>query len=188
MKYYCCFCLIIFLVSCKNLSREKLNNITLLDNNNKSVEVEKLTGNKSALFLFMSPDCPLCINYTSTINDLYMEFSQKDIEFIIIYPGYFEREEITKFQQTYNFKIQGYTDPDLDLIKYLDATVTPQAILISTDGSKIYSGSIDDRMVETGRKRTVISHHYLKDAITWKLAGKTPVITYTEPVGCFIEL
>lgn len=166
-----------------------MSGISLQDLDGKWVELRKMQKTDIMVFIFMSPDCPLCINYTHTIRDLILKFGTRGVQFIPVYPGeYFTKAEIEGFQSMYDFEMESLLDPDFKLAGLLEATVTPEAVVISADGIKKYSGAIDNWMYETGKKNSVITKKYLEEALTRLLNGKDPEPEKTQPFGCFIEL
>lgn len=189
MKQIVLVCIILYFGSCNGDRRIHLDDLTLTDVDGRAVNVKQAGGNGTIVFLFMSPDCPLCMNYTKTINDLVKKFAVQSITFIPVYPGdNYSQKELVEFQKNYNFNLQSLVDKDFTLSKMLEATVTPQAIVISDSRVKMYSGAIDNWMFETGKKRTVITESYLDTVLTQLVNGKTVSLHSTEPIGCFIEL
>ncbi len=189
MKNLLLVAIIIGFISCKDRGLIDLSDIELQDISGREVNLKEAAGKGLAVFIFMSTDCPLCINYTKTITDIKKEFSSQGVAFIPVYSGqYFTQEEIVKFHHDTNFELSGLLDPDFYLARKLGATVTPEAVVISTEGEKLYSGAIDNWMYETGKKRSVITQKYLESALKQILGGKAADPWRTEPIGCFIEL
>lgn len=177
------------LLSCSDSATIQLTGIKLTDITGKQVSAADYINNRLVVFIFLSPDCPLCINYTQTLNEMHSRFRDSSIEFIAIFPGtYYELSEIKKFKTDYSMEFAIYLDPELSLTQKLNATVTPEAILLSAQGKKIYSGVIDNRVYEIGKKSSVITQNYLEHAITSALKGIAPEPAQTDPIGCYIEL
>ncbi len=188
MKGFLITVLIFGLISCQDVPNINLEQIQLKDINEQKVDLSALQGKTNIVFIFISPDCPLCINYTKTIRELIMQYKNKDVTFIPVYSGpYYSKEELIKFQQEYDFEMTSMLDPEFRLVNMLDASVTPEAVVISATGEKVYSGAIDNWMYETGKKRPVITEKYLDVALTQLLNGTDPDPDKTEPIGCFIE-
>jgi len=142
---------------------------------------------EARVFLFLSTECPLCRNYTRTLNELYTEFSGK-IRFYGVIPGRTDSAAtIIAWGRQYNIHFALYQDPYLTVSHRLKATVTPQAIVLDKHGNVVYSGLIDDWVVDLGVQRAHISHHYLEDALSALEKGSLPALEKTEPVGCFIN-
>jgi len=98
-----------------------------------------------------------------------------------------DNNEIDEFVKQYNVKFEVEKDNLYHIADSLNATITPQAFLISPSGEILYSGKIDNWPITLGQKRTVITEHYLQDAIESYLNDKTIEVKKTEAVGCFIH-
>ena len=64
--------------------------------------------------------------------------------------------------------------------------MTPQAVLFDANGTKVYSGRIDDQYVDFGSKRPRPTSEDLTDAIDAFVSGKPLVFQQTDAVGCYI--
>lgn len=141
-----------------------------------------------SLYLFLLDDCPICLNYTSLLNELYAEYGTR-----ISFQGYFpnfssKQKKIDKFKQTYNIEFPLQTDYFKEQAKKWNAQVTPEVILYNHRNNKIlYQGRIDNKFVRLGKRRNVVTKHELVDAIKQTLAFKEVLTAFAEPVGCFIN-
>jgi hypothetical protein len=54
--------------------------------------------------------------------------------------------------------------------------------VFDADRRLVYHGAVDDN-----RDETTVTTHYLRDAIEAALAGETPSIADTPPVGCTVK-
>lgn len=139
------------------------------------------------VFLFLSPDCPLCKSYSLIINQLYKEFGG-NVRFYGVIPGNAESQtEINTFISKYHILFPLYRDPTMYVVKKLRAEVTPQVVVLNAKGIWLYTGLIDDRVVALGQQRNQASRHYLREALDAGVAGKTPATTRTTPIGCLIN-
>ncbi|SFV28502.1 redoxin family protein [Thermoflavifilum thermophilum] len=147
-----------------------------------------LKDDKFDLFIFLSPECPLCQNYTLTLNNLYIRFQGNPIAWVGIIPGKgFSRQQMIDFVGRFHIRFPVYVDSDMQLTHLLGATITPQVILLNRKGEQLYSGAIDNWAVSLGQQRTIITAHYLQDALSSCLRGLPLTITHTQPVGCYIN-
>ena len=146
-------------------------------------------GKEILVITFLSPNCPLCINYTKTLMSVQNEFVEEDVKFMVVFAGpYQDEKEIYDFQNEYKLSMQGILDPDYRLTKALKATVTPEVFVVSKTGIIAYSGAIDNWAYETGKKRAVVTSHFLRNAISKLVNDSVPEPSQTEPVGCYIEI
>jgi thiol-disulfide isomerase/thioredoxin len=146
------------------------------------------TVNKElSLFIFLSPECPLSQNYTIVINQLQQKFDQQVNIFGIIPGNDYTVNDITVFENKYNTRFKILIDTKKQLTRYLQATVTPQAILLDKMGNLVYKGAIDDWVIALGKKRTQVSRHYVQDAIAQTLRSEFVSIKSTKAFGCIIN-
>jgi thioredoxin-related protein len=140
-----------------------------------------------SLFIFISPECPLCQNYSSVLKKLKTTYDQQ-VNFYGIVPGTaYTRADITSFTAKYKTGIDFYIDQRKEFTQYLQATVTPQVILLGNDGRMIYNGAIDDWVQATGKKKLRASQHFLEDAILLHLQNSEVKIKKTKAFGCKIN-
>jgi hypothetical protein len=139
------------------------------------------------LFVFLSPECPLCRNYTGALNQLNGRY-RGQLRVIGIIPGKtYTQEEVDSFIRKYKITYPLYIDLSLDLSHYLQASVTPQAILLDKDSRLVYKGAIDNWYKALGKPGARVTEHYLQDAIEASLHHRQPPIKRTNTVGCQIN-
>jgi thiol-disulfide isomerase/thioredoxin len=146
-----------------------------------------LSPSKELLVIaFLSPECPLCKNYSVKLVSLKKKYL-KEADFIGIIPGSFDNGEVIEFQKEYMPSFKLVKDSSLKLTNYLKGEVTPEVMVINLkNGALIYKGAIDDWVVSLGKTRNRISNFYLDVAINNFLNDK-PSIPFTKPVGCLIN-
>ncbi len=152
------------------------------------INISTPTEDSISLYLFLLDDCPICINYTPLLNDLYDEYGSQ-IHFQGYFPNFSSKQsKIDVFRQTYNIEFPLQTDYFKEQAKRWNAAVTPEAILYNHTLEKIiYQGRIDNKFVRLGKKRNVVTKHELVDAIQQTLASEKVLVHYAEPIGCFIN-
>lgn len=65
--------------------------------------------------------------------------------------------------------------------------VTPEVVVMQSDGTIRYQGAIDNWYVALGKHRPEATHHYLQDALDTLLAGRDVAQPRTNAVGCLVE-
>ena len=141
-----------------------------------------------SVFVFMTPDCPLCQSYTATLNQLCDSFAGHGITFTGIIPGTAYRvSEIDSFKSAYELGFKLITDSDFRLTAKYGATVTPEVFVADSSGRIIYAGRIDNWMYETGKKRTAPDEHNLRDVLTAITKGEKRTFVSKQAFGCIIE-
>ncbi|TCD26767.1 redoxin domain-containing protein [Pedobacter psychrodurus] len=161
---------------------EQIKNSNLVNVKNKKTLIET---KKNTAFVFLSPECPLCKNYTPVLNALAKQYPE--VKIIGIVPGKsYTIDEINLFAKSYDALFDIYLDKNKSLTNTLKAKVTPEVILVDQKGNIRYRGLIDNWQAKLGVKRKVITEHYLDDAIK-DINISNYKFTQTIPVGCLIN-
>jgi peroxiredoxin len=161
--------------------------LKLKDTAGKEYDLSELKKNNGSVLVFLSPECPICQKYTLTLNQIEKEFLAQGIKFYGIFPGVnFKTRDINKFAKKYGITMPLLLDPSYVLTKSVAATVTPEVMLFNADGVVQYDGKVDNWFEDIGKRRTVITEYYLKDALSGLLNGTEIKVKRTTPVGCFI--
>jgi len=167
---------------------EHLFNIPLQDMRGSTIQFSSIVQSKLFVIIFLSPECPICKGYSTTMRSLWSDFKNKDVQFAGVIPGTdFTNESIDEYRISYKIPFELFIDYQKELTNYLHATVTPQCFVTDTDGKILYCGKIDDYAVAPGVTKQQVTQHYLIDALNASLADKKINITKTEPAGCFIQ-
>ncbi|MGJ1317631.1 redoxin domain-containing protein [Sphingobacterium spiritivorum] len=181
--------LLLLISQCKyvNAQEQNLKNIILTDiQNQKELELSFPKG-KLLLLWFISPECPLCQNYSLTFNNLHNKYKDQ-ITVCGIIPGKsYSKEEILAFKTKFNIQYPIYLDSKKVLSEELKIKITPTAALFNKSGSSSYIGAIDNWAISLGKKRKETSEHYLENAIHELMLNKLVSVPYIEPVGCYIN-
>lgn len=168
------------------LNADSLSSMRALDLNRRSVNVHS-ADDQYTVYVFLSPECPLCLNYTKTLNELAARFTGS-VTFTGIVPGKtYSVKEIRKFINEYKFTINTLRDPDLSVSRFMGATITPEVIVIDKAGAIRYRGAIDDWVISIGKKRERPSKFYLQDALQQLVNNEVVATRSTIPRGCFIN-
>ena len=139
------------------------------------------------LFVLLSPECPLCKNYSTVLNRIKEQFSRELGVYGIVPGKAYSKKDVNEFVKDYKIDFPIFIDSKKELTAYLEGTVTPEVILISRKGEVIYRGAIDDWVSDLGKKKLVVSNEYLRTAIIEYLQNQTVSIKSVEPIGCLIN-
>lgn len=160
----------------------------LKDSKGKAFMLNEKPSAKARAYYFLSPECPLCQSYSLTIRNLHREFQEQNVEMIGIIPGAdFSAAAIAEYKIKYKIPIQLLVDEQLLLVNKYKATITPEVVVVNTQGKVLYQGRIDNWAYELGKKRKVITEHNLRDALKSILNNQPVKIKVTKAVGCYIE-
>ena len=137
--------------------------------------------------IFLSPECPLCQNYSLPLNALCSKYAGK-VQFTGVVPGKaYSAADVNAFTQKYHIGFPVYIDSAKAMSTSLKATVTPEVFLLGPDKKVLYHGSIDNWIKDLGMQSARPTVFYLRDAIDQSLARQPVRIPYNKPVGCLIN-
>ncbi len=168
---------------CQNTGWDTLQ----LESINDSIVDLSIFTHEQTIFVFLSPECPLCQNYSLKINELIARHESDSLQFIGVVGGtYYPKHEIKHFLRKYSLGLPVLLDPEFKLVNALEATITPEVFF--TEGEKIiYQGAIDDWAISLGQTKLKVQNDYLHDAIMAYQMRKPVDPKKTKAVGCFIE-
>lgn len=170
-------------------SATEISNIQLqsADANEKFFLNDKQNIKLFTLFIFLSPDCPLCRNYSGTLDSLYNQYKNQVQVYGIIPGKAYSNEEIKQFIHDYDIQFPLLADYDKKLTAYLHAVVTPQAILLDNKFQLLYKGAIDNWVQSLGKQRVKATQFFLSDALQQSISNQTVLVKRTKAVGCRIN-
>ncbi|CAN5589433.1 hypothetical protein BH11BAC1_BH11BAC1_08040 [soil metagenome] len=171
----------------KRIRADEIASSLLKTTDGKIFRMYETRKSDASVFVFLLPDCPACENYSLTLNSLAKKYKENGIRFYGAFPPFIKPAEIENFQKTYKINFPLLMDYNNELLKAFDAHVAPSVFVISENTSLLYQGRIDDWMYAVGKKRTVITHHELDDALKSIVSHAKIKVDKTQPVGCLID-
>jgi hypothetical protein len=148
-------------------------------------------GTGPAVLVFVRTDCPIANRYAPELRRLQDRFARRGVAFWLVYPDPAETPEaIRRHQRDFGLGFRALRDPQHELVKAAQATVTPEAAVFvaGADGAQlVYRGRIDDRYVDFGRSRPEPRTRDLRDVLQALAAGFRVTPRTTPAVGCFIQ-
>lgn len=132
--------------------------------------------------------CPYVLAWEGRINELQREYADRGVRIVAINSNDAEAYPTDSFEAMVEHgREAGYTfdylyDEGQDVARALGAERTPEAFLYDADRRLVYHGAVDD-----SREEENVTEHYLRDAIEAALAGETPPVADTAPVGCTVK-
>ena len=161
--------------------------IPLRDCENKTIFLRFAGGTTCMAIVFLSPECPLCQNYTSVLNQLSDLYKDKVTLYGIIPGKSYSAATAKKFKAAYHIRFDLLSDPDFQLTRLLKVTTTPQACLISRGNELLYTGLIDNWAASLKVRRMMVTQHYLASAVEAFLHHLPVDCPSTRPIGCLIN-
>lgn len=141
------------------------------------------------VYLFLLEKCQICSASVPEIKRLHQQFQDRGVVFKGVFPNEIISSEagMDSFARVHQLPFPVQLDKRQELTRELQATITPEVILLNhTNGKILYRGKIDNMYERVGKKRQVVTQFYLEEALKSALNKEKISISYTEPVGCFI--
>ncbi|MFN8237711.1 MAG: hypothetical protein U0T77_06035 [Chitinophagales bacterium] len=144
---------------------------------------DEIRKDKLTLVVFISPTCPICQYYCYDLNKIQDSIGLSVVGIIPV-NSYVKKSEITAFYKNYKPEFPLFMDKKNRYVKKYDPDITPEFYLVRND-SVLYRGAFNDKFLDIGKKKTVVQHHYIYEAI-YSLERKLPYEIRTQPAGCII--
>jgi len=154
----------------------------------QSIEGQVVTGADARLRVYcvLGTECPVSRFYAARLEQLSQQFAEAGVRFVGIHCNLNDSEaDIRKFAQELNVSFPQVRDAMQVIARRLQATRVPEVMLVDASGVIRYRGRVDDQY-SPGVKRSAPMVSHLQLAISALLAGKEPLESRTEPVGCLI--
>lgn len=146
-------------------------------------------GGRAGVLFFVSTDCPISNTYAPTMASVCREYAARNVSCTLVYEDL--RSNATAVRQhAVEYQLGGIPatlDTSRALADRAKVEITPTAVVTDAHGEVRYQGRIDNRYINIGRTRQVVSSHDLIDALEAVLDGKAVRQPHTEALGCYIE-
>ena len=156
------------------------NSQKLLENLSERSEV--------TVVIFLAIDCPISQKYIPVLNAIHKTYSGRDVKIHAFVPGRIQKADLKKFEDEYGLAFTIAPDKKFRWVNMLSATTTPEVFVFDNQLAMKYRGAIDNWFYELGGYRKDATENYLIDSIEALLAGNTPEIEKTKPLGCIIQV
>jgi len=157
--------------------------------NGDSIPFADLIGadGRAVCFAFLHHACPLAQEYGPVLGEMAVAFADEGIRFVGVVCECDDSGDIEEYRKTYGITFPIYTDTGFHLAEALDATITPEVVLVDHDRRIRYAGRIDDRYKIRGVMSPGDPDHELRAAIRDLVAGREIGVPRTEAVGCPLD-
>ncbi len=144
------------------------------------------------VLIFASPDCPISNALAPEYERQHQDMLEAGDRFYLVHArADVTRERATKHASDYKLTMPVIVDSDHELVKAMNATVTPEAVVLVFDEqgewSKVYQGRINDLYASLGNRREHATRFWLRDAVESASNGDSVEVAYRPPLGCYIE-
>ncbi len=142
---------------------------------------------RAVCFAFLHPGCPLAQEYGPVLQDVARRFAGAGIRFVGVVCECDDPAEIAAYRREFGIAFPIHLDTDFALAEALDATTTPEVVLVDRDRQIRYAGRIDDRYKIRGVMTPGDAEPELANAIQDLLAGREIREPRTKAAGCPLD-
>lgn len=167
-------------------------NFQLKSLDGRMISLSDFSNQKGVIVIFTCNHCPFSKAYEDRISALHGRFAGQGYPVLAINPSdpkSYEEDRSERLREQASAKGYGYSyllDDSQTVARAFGASRTPQAFVLKNDGGKFtvqYLGALDDNPQDPAH----VTKHYLEDAVSSLLAGKSVAPATTRPVGCVIK-
>ena len=159
-----------------------LEDFKMSDTTGAEQSFNKLKGEKGAIIVFLSAQCPVVKGYNARINKIADEYKAKGINFIGVNSNATESLEWVKSNADENYKFPVLIDKGNVLADKLGASVTPEFYYFDKGNVLLYHGALDN-----DRSGKNVTTNYLRDAFDSALSKQPIKTAKTNAIGCSIK-
>ena len=164
-------------------SADKIENFTLPDYNGKEHSLSDYKNSKATVIIFVATECPVSNDYNSRMEELYKNYSKKDVAFLGINSNKAESVEMMKEHAEENdLTFTILKDKNNVVADEFGASVTPEVYVINGELEILYHGRIDN-----SRDIDDVTSNDLQNALNEILEGKPVSNNSTKAFGCTIK-
>lgn len=144
-------------------------------------------GHKAILLFFVTTDCPVGNSYVPEMNRIREKYANRGVlVYAVQADTTIPEADVARYAREYRYTFPLLLDPEQKLVRLADATITPQAAVLSPEGKRLYLGRIDNRVEDFGQQRFQATVADLREALDAVLAGKPVEHPVTKSIGCAI--
>lgn len=167
--------------------KQRFLKLSLTSSDSEPFPLSQIGEHKATVFVFLDGNCPICQRYAAILNQLQLDYRSRGVLLAGVFPEPdVDRTTAAVFQSEYEIEFPLLADPERELTALLNATITPEAVVVDARGEIRYRGAISNWFLGPGEKRAVVTEHYLQDALDNLIAGREIDPPMTKPVGCYI--
>jgi len=156
---------------------------------NRQYALSNYADKAAVAVIFSCNHCPYVLAWEDRMIQIQADYADQGVQLVLInandaakYPtDSFPAMQTHAAQKGFNFPYLH--DETQEVATAYGATRTPEVFLFDGDGALKYHGAIDDNVEEPNAVRS----QYFRDALDAVLAGSSPAVGSTPPVGCTIK-
>jgi peroxiredoxin len=155
----------------------------------KQYSISSFKDARLLVVMFTCNHCPYVVSSEDRMIKFYNDYAGKGLAMIGINSNETEGHPTDSFDHMIGhakekgFKWPYVRDDSQEIALKYGALRTPHYYVFDQERKLRYTGRMDDNPRNPGKETT----HELRDAVDALLAGKTPAVTATNPIGCNVK-
>ena len=148
--------------------------------------IADLKESKAVVIVFTCNSCPYAVDVEDRLIALHKKYSGQSVSLVAINVNKVEDDLLPAMKEKANekgFEFQYLFDETQGIAKEFGAKYTPEFFVLDGRRKIVYMGALDDR--PDGNN---VTKPHVELAIDAVLAGSSPEVTETVPVGCRIRM
>jgi peroxiredoxin len=145
-------------------------------------------GKSAIVLFFVTVDCPVANSYVPEMNRIAASYAAKGVAVYGVQAETSVGEAaVARYSDEFRYTFPLLLDPGQTLVKLVNATVTPQAAVVTPAGKVLYIGRIDNRVEDFGKTRFQATRADLREALDAVISNRPVLPSTTKSVGCAIN-
>lgn len=142
---------------------------------------------KAVVLVFVSPFCPTANTFMPEVNNIAQEYADRFAFYLVEADAGLSLSDAKKHAETMGIKATLLLDPEQRLVRLTKAKMTPEVVVLATNGATLYQGRINDLYATQTRKLKEPKTHDLRLALDAISAGQPVGTPSTKAIGCSIS-
>jgi hypothetical protein len=153
----------------------------------KTLDQFVVRNSRGVVLVFLGTECPVARQYLPRLKELHEEYKSQGVQLLGIYSNVgVNAFSMATHAHDEDIPFPVLQDVDHKLADLLAVETTPEVVVLDAQLEVRYQGAIDDQFARGGR-RAEAKEHYLADALTALVTGKSIERTHVPASGCPIE-
>jgi thiol-disulfide isomerase/thioredoxin len=151
--------------------------------NGKPISID-WSKSKATVLFFIATDCPIANRYAPEIARIAKAYGSKGVQSYRVYVSG-KAKEIATHGKEYSLNMPAILDTRRKLVTSTGVKVSPEAVVLNSQGIVVYRGRIDDQNIDHGSIRKDFRRD-LRVALDETLAGKSVSVREATAIGCYL--
>jgi thiol-disulfide isomerase/thioredoxin len=152
----------------------------------KSYDPLAAGGRKAVVLFFVSPFCSTTRAFMKEINQIAADYGARAMVYLVHSDSEITLEVALEHALLSEVKATVLIDKEQKLAKQVRATVTPEAVVLTSEAALLYKGRINDLYLGPTKRQRSATTKDLRDALDAILVGKPLPAPQHEAQGCKI--